>query len=111
MTRAQSTVVPIFADVELTDRDLDTFEFGYELAEETGQVDATSMDADDHDGLSTTMALEGNYVDSHGQTEIGFAIALLLGFDLLPRIKQINKPSSTSPTAATPTPTPSSNRR
>jgi TnpA family transposase len=39
----------------------------------------------------TTMALEGNYVDSHGQTEIGFAIALLLGFDLLPRIKQINK--------------------
>jgi TnpA family transposase len=39
----------------------------------------------------TTMALEGNYVDSHGQTEIGFAITLLLGFDLLPRIKQINK--------------------
>ncbi len=39
----------------------------------------------------TTMALEGNYVDSHGQTEVGFAIALLLGFDLLPRIKQINK--------------------
>ena len=39
----------------------------------------------------TTMELEGNYVDSHGQTEIGFAIALLLGFDLLPRIKQINK--------------------
>ena len=39
----------------------------------------------------TTMALEGNDVDSHGQTEIGFAISLLLGFDLLPRIKQINK--------------------
>ena len=39
----------------------------------------------------TTMELEGNYVDSHGQTEIGFAITLLLGFDLLPRIKQINK--------------------
>jgi len=39
----------------------------------------------------TTMQLEGNYVDSHGQTEIGFAITLLLGFDLLPRIKQINK--------------------
>jgi TnpA family transposase len=37
------------------------------------------------------MALEGNYVDSHGQTEIGFAISFLLGFDLLPRIKQINK--------------------
>jgi TnpA family transposase len=39
----------------------------------------------------TTMELEGNYVDSHGQSEIGFAITLLLGFDLLPRIKQINK--------------------
>ncbi len=39
----------------------------------------------------TTMELEGNYVDSHGQTEIGFAITRLLGFDLLPRIKQINK--------------------
>lgn len=39
----------------------------------------------------TTMHLEGNYVDSHGQSEIGFAITLLLGFDLLPRIKQINK--------------------
>jgi TnpA family transposase len=39
----------------------------------------------------TTMELGGNYVDSHGQTEIGFAVALLLGFDLLPRIKQINK--------------------
>jgi len=39
----------------------------------------------------TTMALEGNYVDSHGQSEIGFAITRLLGFDLLPRIKQINK--------------------
>ena len=24
----------------------------------------------------TTMELEGNYVDSHGQTEIGFAISL-----------------------------------
>lgn len=39
----------------------------------------------------TTMSLEGNYVDSHGQSEIGFGITRLLGFDLLPRIKQINK--------------------
>ena len=39
----------------------------------------------------TTMQLEGNYVDSHGQSEIGFAITRLLGFDLLPRINQINK--------------------
>jgi TnpA family transposase len=37
------------------------------------------------------MALEGNYVDSRGQTEIGFAIARLLDFDLLARTKQINK--------------------
>ena len=39
----------------------------------------------------TTMKVEGNYVDTHGQSEIGFAITRLLGFDLLPRIKQINK--------------------
>lgn len=37
------------------------------------------------------MKVEGNYVDSHGQSEIGFRITGLLGFDLLPRIKQINK--------------------
>ena len=39
----------------------------------------------------TTMDVEGNYVDSHGQSEIGFGVTRLLGFDLLPRIKQINK--------------------
>lgn len=39
----------------------------------------------------TSMQLEGNYVDSHGQSEIGFAITSLLDFDLLPRIKRINK--------------------
>jgi TnpA family transposase len=39
----------------------------------------------------TSMALEGNYVDSHGQSEIGFAITRLLDFDLLPRMKQIYK--------------------
>jgi len=38
----------------------------------------------------TTMRVEGNYVDTHGQSEIGFGITRLLGFDLLPRIKQIN---------------------
>nr|WP_260408621.1 transposase [Planomonospora venezuelensis] len=32
-----------------------------------------------------------DYVDSHGQTEIGFGVTRLSGFDLLPRIKQINK--------------------
>ncbi|WP_433258860.1 Tn3 family transposase [Streptosporangium sp. CA-135522] len=39
----------------------------------------------------TPMKVEGNYVDSHGQSEIGFGVTRLLGFDLLPRIKQINK--------------------
>jgi TnpA family transposase len=39
----------------------------------------------------TSMNVEGNYVDSHGQSEIGFAITSLLGFKLLPRIKQINR--------------------
>jgi len=35
--------------------------------------------------------INGNYVDSHGQSEIGFGVTRLLGFDLLPRIKRINK--------------------
>jgi len=38
----------------------------------------------------TTMEVEGNYVDSHGQSEVGFGLTRLLGFDLLPRIKRIN---------------------
>ena len=36
----------------------------------------------------TTMEVEGNYTDSHGQSEIGFGLTRLLGFDLLPRIKR-----------------------
>jgi TnpA family transposase len=39
----------------------------------------------------TTMQVESNYVDSQGQSEIGFGLTRLLGFDLLPRIKRINK--------------------
>lgn len=39
----------------------------------------------------TSMQVDGNYVDSHGQSEIGFGITRLLGFELLPRIKQINR--------------------
>ena len=39
----------------------------------------------------TSMDIDGNYVDSHGQSEIGFAITSLLGFKLLARIKQINR--------------------
>jgi TnpA family transposase len=32
-----------------------------------------------------------NYVDSHGQSEVGFAFSHLLGFDLLPRLKGIGQ--------------------
>ena len=32
----------------------------------------------------TSMTVEGNYVDSHGQSEIGFAISSLLGFKPAP---------------------------
>ena len=46
----------------------------------------------------TTMDVEANYVDSHGQSEIGFAITRLLNFDLLPRIKRINKVKLYRPT-------------
>lgn len=38
----------------------------------------------------TEMDVEANYVDSHGQSEIGFGITRLLGFDLKPRLKRIN---------------------
>ncbi|MGP3965770.1 Tn3 family transposase [Nonomuraea sp. 3N208] len=39
----------------------------------------------------TTMKVEGNYVDSHGESEPGFGVTRLLNVDLLPRIKQINR--------------------
>jgi TnpA family transposase len=31
------------------------------------------------------------YVDSHPQSEIGFGVSRLLDFELLPRMKRINK--------------------
>lgn len=37
----------------------------------------------------TEMAVERQYVDSHGQSEVAFAFSDLLGFDLLPRLKAI----------------------
>ena len=39
----------------------------------------------------TDMAVEKNYVDSHGQSEIAFAFCGLLGFDLLPRLKDLHR--------------------
>jgi TnpA family transposase len=48
------------------------------------------------------MQVEANYVDTHGQSEIGFGITKLLGFDLLPRIKRINTAKLYRPAAAEP---------
>lgn len=50
----------------------------------------------------TTMEVEGNYTDSHGQSEIGFGLTRLLGFDLLPRIKRINHVKLYRPAAGEP---------
>jgi TnpA family transposase len=38
----------------------------------------------------TMMDVEGNYTDTHGQSQIAFGITRLLGFLLLPRIKGLN---------------------
>jgi len=42
----------------------------------------------DHD---TAMNMNRVFVDTHGQSFIGFAVSYLLGFNLLPRFKAINK--------------------
>lgn len=39
----------------------------------------------------TEMEVERQYVDSHGQNAVAFAFCRLLGFDLMPRLKGINK--------------------
>ncbi len=39
----------------------------------------------------TQRAVEKNYVDSHGQSEIAFAFTRLLGFQLLPRLKHLKR--------------------
>ena len=39
----------------------------------------------------TQMSVNKNYVDTHGQSEVGFAFAHLLGFQLMPRIRNIQK--------------------
>ena len=39
----------------------------------------------------TGMDVEANYTDTHGQSVVGFGLTRLLGFDLLPRIKAINR--------------------
>jgi len=39
----------------------------------------------------TKMNMDKAYVDTHGQSTIGFAFSHLLGFDLLPRLKNLNR--------------------
>lgn len=39
----------------------------------------------------TEMSVEKSYVDTHGQSEVGFAFAHLLGFCLMPRLANLNK--------------------
>lgn len=39
----------------------------------------------------TDMSVEKNYVDTHGQSEVAFAFCSLLGFKLMPRIKNMKK--------------------
>jgi len=39
----------------------------------------------------TDMEIEKNFVDTHGQSEVAFAFCHLLGFNLMPRLKNIGK--------------------
>ena len=47
----------------------------------------------------TSMKIEKNYVDSHGQSEVAFAFCHLLGFQLMPRLKGIGRQKLYLPTA------------
>jgi TnpA family transposase len=50
----------------------------------------------------TDMSVDKAYVDSHGQSEVGFAFCHLLGFDLMPRLKGIDKQKLNRPEAGNP---------
>jgi TnpA family transposase len=50
----------------------------------------------------TDMTVAQHYVDSHGQSEIGFAFSFLLGFQLLPRLKAIGAQKLYRPEAGRP---------
>ena len=39
----------------------------------------------------TAMQVDRNYVDTHGQSEVAFAFCRLLGFQLMPRFKNVHK--------------------
>jgi hypothetical protein len=59
----------------------------------------------------TDMQLEANYVDSHRQSEIGFGLTRLLGFDLLPRAGTAPTPKSSTARPATSPPTAATSRK
>ena len=50
---------------------------------------------------NTDLKLEKNYVDTHGQSELGFAFCHLLGFQLMPRFKRIGVQKLSLPEAGT----------
>jgi TnpA family transposase len=50
----------------------------------------------------TDMEVEKNYVDTRGQSEVGFAFCHLLGFQLLPRLKGIGRQRLYRPEKGTP---------
>jgi TnpA family transposase len=45
----------------------------------------------------TEMSIDKQYVDTHGQSEVAFAFSYLLGFNLMPRLKNIAKQKLYSP--------------
>ena len=47
----------------------------------------------------TNMEIDKSYVDSHGQSHVGFAFCHLLGFDLMPRLKDIYRQKLYLPTS------------
>ena len=50
----------------------------------------------------TDMEIQRQYVDSHGQSAVGFAFCHLIGFELAPRLKAIARQKFQSTSAATP---------
>jgi len=50
----------------------------------------------------TTMAIDKQYVDTHGQSHVAFAFCCLLGFRLLPRLKDIYRKKLYRPEAGNP---------
>lgn len=49
----------------------------------------------------TAMQVDRNYVDTHGQSEVAFAFCHLLGFQLMPRLKNLHEQKLALPTPGT----------